>query len=169
MIESRTQVVVRYAETDMMGVVYHGNYLPWFEVGRTTLLKELGLPYRQLEADGYRLPVLEVAAKYVRPAVYDDTITIVTLLREKPLLRIRLEYEVKRGDELLATGWTVHAFIDREGTIINIADMEPQTTTTHGAARPAKYALEMNQGWFRERGIKPGDKVEGLEKAPPAK
>ena len=115
MIQSRTQVVVRYAETDMMGVVYHGSYLPWFEVGRTTLLKELGLAYRQLEADGYRLPVLEVSAKYMRPALYDDTITIVTTMREKPLLRIRLEYEVKRGDELLATGATVHAFIDREG------------------------------------------------------
>jgi acyl-CoA thioester hydrolase len=115
MIESRSQVVVRYAETDMMGVVYHGNYLPWFEVGRTTLLKELGLPYRQLEADGYRLPVLEVSAKYLRPAVYDDTLTIVTFLRERPVLRIRLDYEVRRGDELLATGHTVHAFIDREG------------------------------------------------------
>src|SRR5690606_29246087 len=86
-----------------------------FEVGRTTLLKEMGLAYRQLESDGYRLPVLEVSARYLRPAVYDDTITIVTRLREKPLLRIRLEYEVRRGDELLATGWTVHAFIDREG------------------------------------------------------
>jgi acyl-CoA thioester hydrolase len=115
MIQSRTQVTVRYAETDMMGVVYHGNYLPWLEIGRTTLLKELGLPYRQLEADGYRLPVLEVSAKYVRPAVYDDTVTIVTTLREKPLLRIRLDYEVLRGDELLATAHTVHAFIDREG------------------------------------------------------
>jgi acyl-CoA thioester hydrolase len=115
MIESRSQIVVRYAETDMMGVVYHGSYLPWFEVGRTTLLKEMGLAYRELEADGYRLPVLEVAAKYFRPAVYDDTITVVTTLRDKPLLRIRLEYEVRRGDELLATGWTVHAFIDREG------------------------------------------------------
>jgi acyl-CoA thioester hydrolase len=115
MIQSRAQIVVRYAETDMMGVVYHGNYLPWFEVGRTTLLKELGLAYRQLESDGYRLPVLEVSAKYFRPAVYDDTITIVTTLREKPLLRIRLEYEVRRGDELLATGLTVHAFIDRAG------------------------------------------------------
>lgn len=114
-IVSRTQVTVRYAETDMMGVVYHGNYLPWFEIGRTTLLKEMGLPYRQLEDDGYRLPVLEVGAKYLRPAVYDDTLTIVTTLREKPLLRIRLEYEVRRGDELLATGFTVHAFIDREG------------------------------------------------------
>ena len=115
MIESRTQVTVRYAETDMMGVVYHGNYLPWFEVGRTTLLKELGLPYRQLEEEGFRLPVLEVSARYLRPAVYDDTVTIVTRLHDRPLLRIRLEYEVKRGDELLATGHTVHAFIDREG------------------------------------------------------
>lgn len=115
MIVSRAQIVVRYAETDMMGVVYHGNYLPWFEVGRTTLLKELGLPYRQLEAEGYRLPVLEVSAKYLRPALYDDTLTIVTTLRERPLLRIRLEYEVQRGDELLATGWSAHAFIDREG------------------------------------------------------
>jgi uncharacterized membrane protein (UPF0127 family) len=61
------------------------------------------------------------------------------------------------------------AFIDREGTIINIADMEPHTTKTHAATRPAQYALEMNQGWFRKRGIKAGDKVRGLEKAPPAR
>lgn len=115
MIQSRTQVTVRYAETDMMGVVYHGNYLPWFEIGRTTLLREQGLPYRQLEEDGFRLPVLEVAVKYLRPAIYDDTVTIVTTLRERPLLRIRLEYEVYRGEELLATGSTVHAFIDRSG------------------------------------------------------
>jgi acyl-CoA thioester hydrolase len=115
MIQSRTQVTVRYAETDMMGVVYHGNYLPWFEIGRTTLLREQGLPYRKLEEDGFRLPVLEVALKYLRPAVYDDTVTIVTTLRERPLLRIRLEYEVYRGEELLATGSTVHAFIDRSG------------------------------------------------------
>jgi acyl-CoA thioester hydrolase len=115
MIVSRTQIVVRYAETDMMGVVYHGSFLPWLEVGRTTLLKELGLPYRQLEAAGYRLPVLEVAVKYQRPALYDDTVTIVTTLREKPLLRIRLDYEVRREHDLLATAHTVHAFIDREG------------------------------------------------------
>lgn len=115
MIQSRTEVTVRYAETDMMGVVYHGNYLPWFEVGRTTLLKEIGLRYRDLEAQGFFLPVLEIAVKYLRPAQYDDLVTIVTTLREKPLLRIHLEYEVRRGDELLATGRTVHAFIDGGG------------------------------------------------------
>ena len=115
MIRSQTQVTVRYAETDMMGVVYHANFLPWFEIGRTTLLKEVGVSYRQLETEGYRLPVLEVSAKYLRPAVYDDTLTVITTLREKHLLRIRLEYEVRRGTELLATGATVHAFVDREG------------------------------------------------------
>jgi len=115
MIRSQCAVTVRYAETDMMGVVYHANYLPWFEVGRTTLFKELGVPYRQLEAEGFRLPVLEISAKYLRPARYDDTLEIVTTLRDKPLLRLRLEYEVRRGDELLATGASVHAFIDLQG------------------------------------------------------
>lgn len=115
MIESRTQITVRYAETDMMGVVYHGNYLPWFEVGRTTLLKECGIVYRDLEAQGFRLPVVELGVKFSRPALYDDTVTVITRLKERPLLRIRLDYEVRRGDELLVTGFTVHTFINREG------------------------------------------------------
>ena len=115
MLHTRTAVTVRYAETDMMGIVYHGAYLPWFEVGRTALLREHGLPYRDLEAEGYRLPVLELGVKYLRPALYDDTVHICTTLREKPSVRIRLEYELRRGEELLATGWTLHAFIDREG------------------------------------------------------
>ena len=115
MIQTRAQVTVRYAETDMMGIVYHANYLPWFEVARTQLLREQGFPYRQLEADGYRIPVLEVAAKFLRPALYDDTVTVVATIREKPLLRIRIEYEVFRGEELLVTGHTVHAFCDTKG------------------------------------------------------
>jgi acyl-CoA thioester hydrolase len=115
MLRSRATIAVRYAETDMMGVAYHGSFLPWFEIGRTTLLKEHGLPYRELEVAGYFLPVVEMAARYQRPAYYDDTMEITTLLREKPIARIRLEYEVRRGAELIATGHTVHAFIDREG------------------------------------------------------
>ncbi len=115
MIVSHSNVHVRYAETDMMGVVYHANYFAWFEVGRTQLLKEQGIVYRDLEAQGYLLPVIEVGAKYLRPALYDDELTIVTTLAEKPLLRIRLDYEVKRGDELLVTGFTTHSFINRKG------------------------------------------------------
>jgi acyl-CoA thioester hydrolase len=144
MIRSVTEVTVRYSETDMMGIVYHANYLAWFEIGRTHLLKELGLPYRQLEADGYFLPVLEVAAKYLRPAVYDDTLTIVTVMRESPLLRIRLEYEVKRGGELIATGSTVHAFIDREGRPVR---------------PPASVAAKMNEVLQAKAPVGPGPAV----------
>jgi acyl-CoA thioester hydrolase len=115
MIQSRVQVTVRYAETDMMGIVYHANYLPWFEVGRTTLLKEIGVPYRKLEEEGFRLPVLEVSAKFLRPAVYDDILDVTSVVSERPLLRIRIAYEVHRAAELLATGTTLHAFVDRNG------------------------------------------------------
>ena len=75
MIESRSQITVRYAETDMMGIVYHGSYLPWFEVGRTTLLKECGIIYRDLEKQGFRLPVIELGTKFFKPALYDDNVT----------------------------------------------------------------------------------------------
>ena len=115
MITSRSQVTVRYAETDMMGIVYHANYLPWFEIGRTQLLKEQGFSYRELEASGYRLPILEISAKYRRPALYDDTVTIVTTITEKPTLRIKISYEVLRGDELLLTGQSQNAFVDMQG------------------------------------------------------
>lgn len=115
MITSRATLSVRYAETDMMGVVYHGSYLPWLEIGRTALLKEHGLPYRDLESAGFFLPVLEVGLRYLRPARYDDQIVVTTTLREKPSLRIRMDYELHRNDELLATAFTTHAFIDRNG------------------------------------------------------
>lgn len=115
MLRSDTTVTVRYAETDMMGIVYHGAYLPWLEVGRTQLLREHGVPYHELEADGFRLPVLELAVKYHRPALYDDVVEIRTTLRERPSIRIRLEYELRRGEDLLLTAWTQHAFVDRQG------------------------------------------------------
>ena len=115
MITSRASVSVRYAETDMMGVVYHGSYLPWLEIGRTQLLKDHGIPYRVLETEGFFLPVVEVSLRYLRPAKYDDEVVITTVLKEKPSLRIRMEYELHRGDELIATATSLHVFIDRSG------------------------------------------------------
>jgi acyl-CoA thioester hydrolase len=115
MIQARAQVTVRYAETDMMGIVYHAHYLPWFEVSRTTLFKQIGIPYRQLEAEGYHLPVLEISARYLRPAVYDDQLEVVATVAEKPTVRVRVSYEVLRGGEVLATGSSMHAFVDRQG------------------------------------------------------
>jgi acyl-CoA thioester hydrolase len=136
MLTSRCTIAVRYAETDMMGIAYHGSYLPWFEVGRTTLLKENGFPYAQLERDGYRLPVLEAQAKYLRPAYYDDELTIVTTMVEKPLLRIRLEYKVLRGDELITTGYTTHAFINHDGRPVRPPTAFLQAMETRFAATP---------------------------------
>ena len=115
MITSQASVSVRYAETDMMGVVYHGSYLPWLEIGRTQLLKEHGIPYRVLEAEGFFLPVVEVSLRYLRPAKYDDIVVVTTILKEKPSLRIRMEYKLHRGDELIATATSEHVFIDRSG------------------------------------------------------
>ncbi|MFA5264556.1 MAG: thioesterase family protein [Opitutaceae bacterium] len=115
MIQIREEVRVRYAETDQMGFAYHGDYAPWFESARTSLLRAHGLPYRDLETQGFYLPVLELHVNYKKPARYDDVIVIVAVLREKPTLRVKIEYEVLRGEELLATGHTLHAFIDKTG------------------------------------------------------
>ena len=115
MIECVTEIQVRYAETDMMGIVYHANYLPWLEIGRTELLRENGLPYKEIEDRGLMLPVLSVDVQYKRPAKYDDRITVHTTISEKPYLKIKIEYEVKRGNELLCTASTTHAFMTPEG------------------------------------------------------
>ncbi len=115
MIEGRTELRVRYAETDMMGIVYHAHYLAWFEVGRTELLRAHGIAYRSLEDLGYRLPVIEVQARYHRPALYDDIVTIVSRMKEPPGVRLRIDYEVHARGHKLVTGHTLHAFINREG------------------------------------------------------
>lgn len=120
MLECVTDIVVRYAETDMMGIVYHANYLTWLEIGRTQLLRDNGLPYKDIEAQGLYLPVLEVSVKYRRPATYDDPVTIVTRMREKPFVKIHLEYDVKRGEDLLATATSVHAFMNSDGQAVRV-------------------------------------------------
>lgn len=116
-VESRSTVRVRYAETDQMGVAYHGNYFAWFEVGRTDLLRNLGFTYRDLETDGVRLPVIEAQARFLRPARYDDVLDIRTRVTSLGGARISFEYEVRRdgADAPLATGSTAHAAVDGEG------------------------------------------------------
>jgi acyl-CoA thioester hydrolase len=112
-----TTVRVRYAETDQMGIAWHGEYLAWFEVGRTDLLRGCGCTYRELEAQGLRLPVIEVQARYLRPALYDDVLEIHTRLTDVRGARVTFDYEVRReGTEgPLATGSTSHAAIDLRG------------------------------------------------------
>jgi len=112
-----TTVRVRYAETDQMGVAWHGEYLAWFEVGRTDLLRELGCTYRELEAQGLRLPVIEMRARFLRPARYDDVLEIRTLVTEMGRARMSFDYEVRREgtDGPLASGSTTHAAVDLDG------------------------------------------------------
>lgn len=115
MIVAHTEVRVRYVETDQMGIVYHGNYLTWFEVGRIILLDQIGLPYRELEKAGYRLPVLKASLHYLKPAHFDDKVNIETLIKTRPSARIKIDYHVSRKDELICRGYTQHAFVTDRG------------------------------------------------------
>ena len=115
---------MRYAETDTMGVVYYANYLVWFEVARTDLLREAGWSYREMEADGYMLPVLEASCVYRQPARYDDEIDVKTTGTLVSAVRVKFVYDVVRpaDDVLLASGHTVHASIDRSGRPCRLPD-----------------------------------------------
>jgi len=115
MPQSVSTVRVRYAETDRMGVAYHANYLVWFEVGRTDLLRSFGWSYREMEEGGVILPVIEASCEYRQPARYDDEIEIRTEGRLLSPVRIQFDYElVRRADAVTtAVGRTVHAALDR--------------------------------------------------------
>ncbi|HXB05526.1 MAG TPA: thioesterase family protein [Puia sp.] len=113
MYTSETKIRVRYAETDQMNIVYHGNYAQYFEVGRVEAIRHLGLSYKDLEATGIIMPVIEWTAKFVRPAHYDDLLTVRTTLKEWPVNhRIEFLQEVynERG-KLLTTGNVVLYFL----------------------------------------------------------
>jgi acyl-CoA thioester hydrolase len=107
-----------------MGVVYYANYLVWFEVGRTDLLRDAGWTYRAMEADGYMLPVLEAKCVYRQPARYDDELDVKTTGALLSPVRVKFVYDVLRpaDDVLLATGYTVHASIDRAGRPCRLPD-----------------------------------------------
>ena len=108
---------VRYQETDAMGRVHHANYLTWFELGRTELLRAAGYTYRQVEEQGYLLVIAEASCRYFLPAQYDDQLRLRTTTTRAKGASIEHEYELFRGDQMLAKGRTVVACVDREGNI----------------------------------------------------
>lgn len=118
MITSETAIRVRFAETDGMRIAYHGNYFAWFEAARIDMLDMLGLPYRLLDAEGLHLPVLEVGVKYMRSARFDDRLLVRAMIRERPGVRIRIDYEVFNGDEKLCEAFSKHAFVNSSGAPI---------------------------------------------------
>ena len=117
-----TNYRVIYGDTDQMGVVYYANYLRWFERGRSEFLRQIGLPYANIEAAGFHFPVAEVTCRYAQSARYDDVVEIATALAELSRVYLLFEYKIFRqaGRVLLVTGSTKHACIDREGQVKRI-------------------------------------------------
>jgi acyl-CoA thioester hydrolase len=111
-----TRLRVRYSETDRMGIVYHGHYIAWFEIGRTEYCRAAGVPYRVLEDSGLFILVTRAECKYRRPARYDDEVRIVTGLSELASRGLAFIYEVfDAREQLLAEGATRHVFADTAG------------------------------------------------------
>ncbi len=106
---------VRYGETDQMGVVYHGNYAQFLEMGRVEWLRSLGISYKGMEENGVILPVIHLQIDYKKSARYDDQITVRTQLKKLPLVKIEFDYVIYGPDrEVLATANTVLAFLDKK-------------------------------------------------------
>ncbi len=108
-------VRVRYAETDQMGVVYHGNYAQYFEMGRVEWLRDLGLSYAFMEKNGIMLPVVSLTINYKKPARYDDLLTVRTIFKKQTSVKIEFDYEIySEKGELLTTGNSVLVFVNME-------------------------------------------------------
>jgi acyl-CoA thioester hydrolase len=114
MFISETQVRVRYAETDQMGVVYHSNFFLYYEVSRAESIRQLGFTYSDMEKLGVIMPVIEVQSKFMRPALYDDLLSVKTILKELPVHhKIEFHHEVyNEKEELLATGKIILYFME---------------------------------------------------------
>jgi acyl-CoA thioester hydrolase len=125
MYEFKTKIRVRYAETDQMGFVYYGNYATYYEVARVEALRALGISYKVLEEKGIIMPVLENWSKYIRPARYDDLLTVRLMLKEIPEKRITFEYEVFNEEKILINlGSTTLVFLEKDsGKPIQIPDV----------------------------------------------
>ena len=106
-------VRVRYAETDQMGVVYHGNYAQYFEMGRVEWLRNLGISYKWMEENGVMLPVVSLEMNYKKPARYDDLLRVKTILKSQTSVKIEFDYEIyNEQNDLLTTGYSMLVFVD---------------------------------------------------------
>ena len=116
MLKHTTALRVRYADTDKMQFVYNGKYLEYFEVGRTELLRHVGLPYSEIETAGYQLPLIEAGLKFKQPAVYDDLLDVEAILEKLYSAQVLINYRITRNgtDDLIAEGFTSHMFIHQD-------------------------------------------------------
>ena len=119
-LSHHTTYRVIYGDTDTMGIVYHANYLRWFEIGRTELFRHIGMPYREIESRGLMLPVSEVKCKYLNPARYDDVIVIRTSLNAGFRAGMQFDYTITNQDGSVThtIGYTQHAFVNGKGRVV---------------------------------------------------
>jgi len=124
---TKSQIRVRYAETDAMGIVHHSRYYPWFEIARDEYVKSLGFKYSQMEKEGLCLPLIETGAKYKEGARYDDELTVTCKLTKMTYVRCTFTYEVIRNydNKVLTVGKTSHAFCDLQLNPINLKKKFP--------------------------------------------
>lgn len=115
MFSHSTKIRVRYADTDQMGFMYYGNYAEFYEVGRVEMLRSLGMTYKSMEESGIIMPVTELKCKYIKPALYDEEITVKVFIDKMPSVRINFRYELyNEGNELINLGETTLVFIDQK-------------------------------------------------------
>ncbi|MBA7669387.1 putative esterase [subsurface metagenome] len=117
-----TKYRVIYGDCDSMAIVYYSNYLRLFEIGRTELLREQGLTYREVEDKGFFLPTTEAYVKYSKPARYDDLLTIETVIGFVKRASSRFDYTIYREEDLIVQGYTIHACLDRNDRIVRFPD-----------------------------------------------
>ncbi len=134
-ISATTDIRVRYAETDGMRIVFHGNYLVYFEQARTELLRSIGLPYSKIEQSGIFVIVVEAHINYRRSALYDDLLHVKAMVKELPTNKIKIEYEIVRDHEsdVIVDGYTLHTFLN---------------STTNKPSRPPKEFVELMGKYF---------------------
>lgn len=129
MKSDETEIRIRYAETDQMGVVHHANYALYLEIGRIEWLRKLGLSYKKMEEEGVALPVISLHVNYAKPIHYDELIKVKTQLKQKPRSVVEFDYEISNDfGEILATANTVLAFVNMK---------------TNKPTRPPKYFLDV--------------------------
>ena len=134
MFEHTTKIRVRYGETDQMGYMYYGNYAEFYEVGRVEMLRSTGLTYSGMEASGIMMPVLEMKSKYLKPALYDEEITVKVILEKMPGIKIHFRYELfNEKQELIHIGETLLVFVNMQ---------------THRPCLPAQDFLDRLKPYF---------------------
>lgn len=121
-----SKIIVRYAETDKMGIVHHSVYPIWYELSRTEFVKEYGITYTEMEKQGIMLPLVEMSAKFMMPADYEDELIVKTKIEKLTPVRIVFGYEIYKKGKIINIGSTVHAITNVERKPINLKKVNPE-------------------------------------------